>query len=446
MNSVPRKFCDLKNEILSKISLSELVQKDIKLTRKGNSFLGLCPFHHEKTPSFTINDENGYYYCFGCGEKGDIFSYVMRQKGLSFKDCLLELASFLGISIESQYNERSSNQLRLFSLLHDICSVFEHYLKRNGEALAYLRKRGIEQSTIETFRLGYAPKEDVLLKYIRQKQYTRHELEQSGMLSKSGSFLFRDRIMFPIFDHRFRIVGFGGRTLSADPKVPKYLNSSQSDFFRKGELVYANPTTLNRSLKESVVVVEGYMDVLSLYQQGIHHVVSPLGTSLTEQQLEFLFQRFKKITILFDGDLAGQKASCRAMDRALPLLKDRRLIYFANTNDNEDPASLIQKKGVGAVHELLVKANHLTDFLWMRAQKEHPHMFFPEEKKAFSAYLKEKVQLITDADLRFYYHQEFFEREKKLWDQLLFKGAAVVPKLEMRFASDHDWYWHRRFR
>ncbi len=312
------KFSEAIEEIKLRLSLLDLVSERVQLKRSGKSYKGLCPFHVEKTPSFYVDPDKGVYHCFGCGASGNLFTFVMQTEGLNFQEAVESLAHRLGITIE--YGRGKDQRAPLLRIL-DFARIYYHKQLRQPHAKSvvdYLRQRGLRDTTIRTFQLGYAPPSGLdLLKEAEKQGYTRDLLQQAGLLMTTSDGrqydLFRNRLMFPIFDTMERCVGFGGRALQ-DTQQPKYLNSPETLVFKKGRLLYGYTQAREHIRKaDRVFIVEGYMDVLLMHQAGFQNTVAPLGTAFTEAQATLLARSTQRMTLVFDGDDAGIKAAKRTI-------------------------------------------------------------------------------------------------------------------------------------
>ncbi len=327
------------DQLKSKILISELIGKKVKLKLRGKDFIGLCPFHNEKSPSFTVNNEKGFYHCFGCSAHGDIISFVINNEGLDYKEAVIKLANDYAIPIpEVKFRQNNQNQpydqiSRDYLLLAEICKFFENNLKNSAAATAisYIKKRGISVDNIKKFRLGFAFNSyDSLNQHLLENGFTIEEILRSGVVGKSDNNKlydkFRNRIIFPITDKRGRVVAFGGRSLNNE-EMPKYLNSSETDLFKKSQTLY-NYSLAHKAVfdKKYAIIVEGYMDVIALYTSGIENVVATLGTSMTKDHLQEIFTISEKIIICLDGDDAGVKAAKRSLEIALNLISPKKNI------------------------------------------------------------------------------------------------------------------------
>lgn len=312
----PPQFLD---ELRARLPVSEVVGRKVRLVRKGREHSGLCPFHNEKTPSFTVNDEKAFYHCFGCGQHGDVITFVMETEGLSFPEAVERLASQAGLQVpQSSPEERERAKVRntLYDVVEQVCAWYEDNLRQTGgrEALDYLRGRGFTEETIRTFRLGYSPDgRGRLLQAMEAKGIRKDQLVEAGLikLPEGGGDprdYFFNRVMFPISDGRGRVIAFGGRILGDGQ--PKYLNSPETPLFHKGRNLYnfAMAREASRDLG-TVIVAEGYTDVIALAQAGLPNAVAPLGTAVTEEQIGLLWRVADEPVLCFDGDTAGERAA-----------------------------------------------------------------------------------------------------------------------------------------
>ncbi|MGE5545495.1 MAG: DNA primase, partial [Solirubrobacterales bacterium] len=332
----PPQFLD---ELRVRVPLAGVVGRRVKLARKGREHQGLCPFHNEKTPSFTVNEDKGFFHCFGCGAHGDAIGFEMRAGHLSFTEAVERLASELGLEVPAATPEERRQEQRRASL-HDAmeaaCVFFEHQLlgPAGREGLAYLKNRGLSDATIARFRLGWAPDSREALKgALMSDRLPEAMLVEAGLLKKpehgGASFdLFRGRVTFPITDRRGRVIAFGARTMG--DHQPKYLNSPETPLFHKGSTLYGLAHAREQARTRGVALaVEGYMDVIALHQAGFDYAVAPLGTALTEEQIQELWRLADEPILSFDGDSAGQRAMARAAERALPILVPGKSLRFA---------------------------------------------------------------------------------------------------------------------
>lgn len=415
--ALPPRFLD---ELRDKVLLSELIGKKVKLTRRGREYTGLCPFHHEKTPSFTINDDKGFYHCFGCGAHGDAIKYLMDKEKMPFIEAIEYLASIAGIKVPESspaQTAKEKQQSNLTAIMEEACRFFQAQLfGSNGiKARNYLIGRGISGDIAKQFRLGYAPNGSALTNHLRQKGIDIKACASLGLIAKknnSGQWhdYFYDRIMFPILDRRKRVIGFGGRML--EKGEPKYLNSPETSLFHKGEQLYALPNAIETIRKKNeAILVEGYMDVIALHAAGFTNAVAPLGTALTENQIKILWQSCDEPLICFDGDNAGQKASIRALNRALPILSPGKSLRFVTLPSPFDPDDVIRKKSPEAFAKIVSEARAFSNVLWENLLSIQP-IDTPERMAKFEALIQKTLDSIQNQSIRNYYTKDF---KKRLW-------------------------------
>ncbi|HEY2110443.1 MAG TPA: DNA primase, partial [Dongiaceae bacterium] len=353
------------DELRQRLSLVSVISRKVRLVRRGRESTGLCPFHNEKSPSFTVSDEKGFFHCFGCGAHGDVIGFLMRSEGLSFPESVERLAREAGLALpvsSPEERQRAERQSTLVTAMETAAAWYQEQLAGSAGrgALDYLRRRGLAEGTIARFRLGYAPEGRTALRDALTRAGVSVELAQEAGLVGKGEdgALFdrmRGRVIFPIADRRGRVIAFGGRILGEGQ--PKYLNSPETPLFHKGRTLYGLGQAL-RPAKDAgeVVVAEGYMDVIALSEAGFPQAVAPLGTALTEEQIAELWRLVPEPTLCFDGDAAGERAAARAADRALPLLKPGQSLRFAMLPEGEDPDTLILAEGSAAMRALLDRA------------------------------------------------------------------------------------------
>ncbi|MBC3942496.1 DNA primase [Sphingomonas albertensis] len=404
------------DELRGRTSLSALVGKTTKLTKAGREHKGCCPFHNEKTPSFYVNDDKGFYHCFGCSAHGDAIKWMTDQRGLPFMDAVKELAQAAGMDMPAMDRQSAAKAERakgLHEVMSDAADWFTEQL--NGlpgtDARALLDRRGIRPETARAFGIGFAPDSRGKLK-TALKDYGDPMLVESGMLisveGKDPYDRFRGRLMIPIRDPRGRTMAFGGRVL--DGGEPKYLNSPDTPLFDKGRTLYNLDKAAPASRKSGrVLVVEGYMDVIALAQAGFSEAVAPLGTALTEAQLERLWRMVDVPLLCFDGDGAGQKASLRAAHRALPLLAPGRSLAFVTLPQGQDPDDLVRAGGPGAFEALLKTPEQLVDRLWA-SEVAAEALDTPEQRAGLKRRLHELAEGIADPSVKQQYHAEFKNR------------------------------------
>lgn len=414
---------DFLDELRQRLPLSEVAGRKVRLTRKGREYSGLCPFHNEKSPSFTVNDDKAFYHCFGCGAHGDVIRFVMDSEGLGFPETVERLAAQAGLDVPKSRPEdarEAEHKATLYDVLEAAAHWFESQLaSRAGQpAMDYLKARGLSSQTIATFRLGLAPDSQTALKdALLARKIDQKLIEEAGLLIKPedgrASFdRFRHRVMFPITDPKGRVVAFGGRTLG-DAQA-KYLNSPETPLFHKGRLLYnlANARKAAHD-KGRVIVVEGYMDVIALAQAGFEDAVAPLGTALTEDQIGLLWRLAPEPILCFDGDKAGLRAAFRGAERALPLLKPGHSMRFAFLPEGEDPDTFVKNQGAGAMTAALNAARPLADVLWDML-REGVAFDTPERRAGLEAKIDAALATIQDARIKGYYRREFHDRLYRL--------------------------------
>ncbi|WP_342147831.1 DNA primase [Rickettsiella endosymbiont of Aleochara curtula] len=361
---IPQEFI---NELLARVDIVQLIDARVPLRKKGKNYIACCPFHSEKTPSFTVTPEKQFYYCFGCSVGGNGISFLMEYEKLSFVEAVSLLAEQMGMEVpqHAKQQEAYKASANLYGLLEEVTQFYTKELRHNTHAITYLKQRGLSGEIAKKFNLGYAPGAwDTLLKTFGDKE----SLFAAGLLVKKSESQgyydrFRDRIVFPIRDRRGRVIGLGGRVLAQ--QEPKYLNSPETTLFHKGKELYGLYETFqaNRQL-ERILVVEGYMDVLALFQVDLPFAVATLGTATSRDQISRLMSHTQEIIFCFDGDIAGKKAAWRVLEQSLDLLSDGYILRFLLLPNGEDPDSLIQKKGRTAFITCLQQAQSLGEFLF----------------------------------------------------------------------------------
>jgi DNA primase len=409
------------DEVRARTSLSAVIGRSVKLQKAGREWKACCPFHKEKTPSFTVNDEKGFYHCFGCGAHGDAIRFLTDARGLPFMEAVKELAEAAGLDVpapDPRAQEKAERAAGLYDVVEAAQRWFVEQLGSIEGAVAreYLKKRGIRESTIASFGFGFAPDARGKLRTALQR-FGNEALVETGLLvapddDREPYDRFRGRLMIPIRDQRGRVIAFGGRILGDGE--PKYLNSPETPLFDKGRTLYnldrAGPASRNA---RRIVVVEGYMDVIALDQAGIVEAVAPLGTALTEGQLERLWRLSPAPILCFDGDAAGQKASVRAAFRALPHVGPGRSLGFVTLPAGQDPDDLVRAKGRGALEELLATPEPLVDRLWRHESTAEP-LSTPEERAGLKQRLFDHIGTIADPNVREQYRAELLRRFDEL--------------------------------
>ncbi len=409
------------DELRARTLLSGLIAKTVKLQKAGREFRACCPFHQEKTPSFYVNDDKGFYHCFGCSAHGDAIRWMTDQRGLPFIDAVKELAQAAGMEMPEQ-DRRSAEKAERAKGLHEAMADAAVWFveKLNGiegaEARNVLKRRGITEEIARSFGLGFAPNSRGKLKEAL-KGYGDAMLVEAGMLiqveEKEPYDRFRGRLMIPIRDVRGRTIAFGGRIIGDGE--PKYLNSPETPLFDKGRTLYNLDRAQAAARKaDRIIAVEGYMDVIALAQAGFGEAVAPLGTALTEHQLERLWRIADEPLLCFDGDSAGQKAALRAAHRALPMLQPGRSLTFVTLPDGLDPDDLVRTKGAAAFEALLKASQPLVDRIWQSEVAAEP-LDTPERRAGLKRRLSELAQTIADPNVKSEYQAEFRRRFDELF-------------------------------
>ena len=424
----PPSFLD---ELRNRISLSGLIGRRVKLARRGREFAGLCPFHHEKTPSFYVVEDKSFFHCFGCGAHGDAIGFAMRADNLDFIEAVEKLAGEAGLVVPQaspQERERAQRQKTLLEAMEAAAAFYEERLWAPGGARAreYLQGRGLDPQTIRRFRLGWAPDDRQALRRALNAEFSDPLLIEAGLRRRSEegqpSDYFRNRLMFPIGDRAGRVIAFGGRVLGGGQ--PKYLNSPDSPLFEKGRVLYGWSAARAAVIRDEeggpgAIVTEGYMDVIALHQAGFGTAVAPLGTALTEFQLHELWRLTPEPVLCFDGDIAGQRAATRAMRRALPLLRPGQSLRFARLPAGEDPDSVIRQAGRDTFDQILAAARPLSTVLW-ESGLGAGRLDTPERRAALERRLRDQIGLIADRTVQ-------AEYRRFLRDRLFDLGRSARP-------------------
>ena len=424
------------DEIRARLSLSDIVSRRVKLTQRGREHTGLCPFHNEKSPSFTVSNDKNFYHCFGCGAQGDVIGYLMRVDGVSFPEAVERLAAEAGLEVPvSTPEERVAAQRRagLLEVMEAACVYYEKTLRSpmGRTALDYLYNRGLTDETIARFRLGFAPPGNSLKTAIMSDAMPEALLAEGGLVRKPDDGrpaydFFRDRVLFPIADARGRVIAFGGRTLGDGE--PKYLNSPDTPLFDKRRTLYglANARSAAHD-KGRILVTEGYMDVIALSQYGFAEAVAPLGTALSEAHLGLLWKVTNEPYLCFDGDNAGQRAQARSAERALPLLAPERSLRFITLPAGEDPDSLVSGTGPGqgaaAMEDLIATSTPLDAVIW-RMDTDGREIDTPERVAGLEKRLEDRALSIADRKVQFQYQAQF---RQKLRELINARNAARNP-------------------
>ena len=397
-------------QIKNKIRLSSELENKVKIIKKGNDYWCCCPFHEEKTPSCKINDDLGSYYCFGCGAKGDIFTIYTELYNYTFPDAVRDLAKRVGINIsENNFKQNTENE-KVFKILELSTQWFEKNLQQNDKCKQYLKKRSLSNNTIKNFRIGYSSNSSATLyQFLKENNFKDEDILKSNVIKKDKNNKIKDffykRLMFPIINEQNKIVGFGGRVL--DNSNPKYINSPESNIFQKRSILYNLNHAKNfiRS-KQNMLICEGYMDVISLYENNIKTAVAPLGTALTENQLTLSWKYVNKPTIMFDGDNSGLKASFKSALMALPFLSPEKYLQFIKLPLNYDPDSYINEFSLNKFVSILKKPLPLVNFIFEQSSSTID-LNIADNKVTFDKYIDDIVEKIKNKKVQYFYKNEF---------------------------------------
>ncbi|WP_026376304.1 DNA primase [Aestuariibacter salexigens] len=444
---IPRDFID---DLLTRTDIVEVVDSRVKLKKAGKNYQACCPFHNEKSPSFTVSQDKQFYHCFGCGAHGNAISFIMEFDRLEFPEAIEELARSMGLEVPREQGRSSgpTPQQRQqkeddYMLMEKAARFFQHQLSQHPQrqrVVDYLKNRGLSGEIVKAWNIGYAPPEwDGLLSAFGQNASQRQQLLDLKLINQNDKGrtydFFRDRVMFPIRDKRGRVIGFGGRIIDGDG--PKYLNSPETRIFHKGQELYGfyQARQQNRSLQR-LVIVEGYMDVVALSQQGIHYSVASLGTATTAEHMQMLFRAAPQIVCCYDGDNAGREAAWRALNAALPYLKDGVEMKFLFLPDGEDPDSLVRKEGKDALEARFADAMPLSKFLFTNLLERH-HVSSVEGKAALKAEAQPLIDQIGADNQR---DQLMQELAKHLGEQDKYQLERDMAQAESRAGKPRQDY------
>jgi len=416
------------DDIRDRVPISDVIGRRVTWDRRKTQaargdFWACCPFHGEKSPSFHCEDRKGRYHCFGCGVSGDHFRFLTELEGLNFPEAVEQIADMAGVPMpqpDPEAERREEQRTTLLDVMEMATQFFQDQLQTavGAKARAYLRERGLTGKTIETFRLGFAPdSRNALKEHLAQKGASKEQIEACGLVVHGPDIpvsydRFRDRIMFPILSAREKVIAFGGRAMSADAPA-KYLNSNENELFSKGSILY-NYARARKSIQgadgaDTIIAVEGYMDVIALYQAGIENAVAPLGTALTENQLDLLWKLTPQPVLCFDGDGAGIRAANRGVDLALPRLVPGKSVRFAMLPDGKDPDDLVKHDGRAPFDAVMAQARPLADMVWNR-ETSGGGFDTPEKRAELEARMKSIVAVIADENVRRHYQQDVRDR------------------------------------
>ena len=393
------------DELRARLSLVDVISRRVPLTKKGQNYWGCCPFHNEKTPSFSVNEDKGFYHCFGCGEHGDIISFIMKSENIDFKAAIKELADMAGLKMP-EIKQKSAAQIEAeenyVKITENATKIYQDllYTDIGKHALAYVRNRGFSDEMIKKYRIGYAPKNNIISS--KFTNINRDKLTSTGLV-RIGDYgpydFFRDKLMFPIFNAHGQVVAFSGRSL--DGSEPKYINTTDTELFHKRQTIFGfnfARDSIHRANRS--IVVEGQIDAIQMQCHGFGETVAPLGTALTEDHIAILCKANRNITFCFDGDNAGQKAAIRACTLVLPFLRDTSDVKFAFVSGGKDPDEILKNSGESAMRKIIDNATPLIDFLFETVKKNYL-MNTPGGRTQAKKYLKECTSKITDKIFRY---------------------------------------------
>ena len=436
--SINREFLE---QVRTRISIVQLVGRSLPLTRKGMNHWACCPFHGEKTPSFSVNENKGYYHCFGCGAHGDIITFMMQTQHLSFIEAVERLAQDAGLEMpKTTPEERERNKLShdMHEIVALACDFFQKTLREpeGAAGLEYLQKRRLSEDLIANFRLGFAPNspygETRLTRHLENKGIAREKIIAAGLAKKSdrdgGLYdYFRNRIIFPIMDSRGRPIAFGGRVM--DNSEPKYLNSPETPIFFKGRALYGLcQARENITQNAPPIATEGYMDAIAFHKFGFNTALAPLGTAITADQILTMWKLHDEPILCFDSDTAGRNAGVRAALRTLSILKPGKSLKFCLIEGAKDPDEFLHAFGADRMKELLVnKSISLSDILWGYFTSTRT-IKTPEQRAGLEATIKKELSQIKDEDVRKFYMEDFRQRAHQSFSEVRRMAPLATPK------------------
>lgn len=421
------------DELRQRLSLVDVISRRVPLVKKGQNYWGCCPFHNEKTPSFSVNEEKGFYHCFGCGEHGDIISFTMKSQNVDFKEAIKELADMAGIKMP-EIKQKSQAQIEAeenyIKITDDAAKIYQDLLYQDSGkiALEYIKKRGFTDEMIKKYRIGYAPKNNIIS--ARFNNIKPDKLVATGLV-RIGNYgpydFFRDKLMFPICNAHNQIVAFSGRSL--DGSEPKYINTTDTELFHKKQTIFGFNFARDAIHKNNrSIVVEGQIDAIQMQTHGFPETVAPLGTALTEDHIAILCKSNRNIIFCFDGDNAGQKAAIRACSLVLPFLRENSDVKFAFVTGGKDPDEILKNQGEAAMKKIIDNATPLIDFLWESVNKNYL-VNTPGGRTSAEKYLKDCVSKIQDKIFQNEINEEYNSRKFNQWHK--WKKQEYKPEVEL---------------
>ena len=407
------------DELRQRLSLVDVIARRVPLTKKGQNYWGCCPFHNEKTPSFSVNEDKGFYHCFGCGEHGDIISFVMKSENVDFKEAIKELADMAGLKMP-EYKQKTQQQIEAeesyVKITEKATKIYQDllYSESGKHALEYIKNRGFTDEMIKKYHIGYAPKNNIIA--TKFNDIKTDKLIATGLV-RIGNYgpydFFRDKLMFPIFNAHNQIVAFSGRSL--DGSEPKYINTSDTELFHKRQTIFGfnfARDAIHRSNRS--IIVEGQIDAIQMQSHGFGETVAPLGTALTEDHIAILCKSNRNIVFCFDGDNAGKKAAMRACLLVLPFLRDNSDVKFAFVSGGKDPDEILKTAGENAMRKIIDNAMPLLDFLWDNVNKNYL-VNTPGGRTQAEKFLKDCTSKITDKIFQNEIENEYNQRKFNQW-------------------------------
>ena len=407
------------DQLRERLSIVDVISRRVPLVKKGQNYWGCCPFHNEKTPSFSVSEDKGFYHCFGCGKHGDIISFTMESEHIDFKTAISELADMAGLKLP-EYKPKTAEQIEAEETYITITAAAEKiyteklFAPEGAHALSYIRGRGFSDEMIKKYGIGYAPKNNIIAnKFVNTKQ---EKLIATGLVRRGEYGLydfFRDKLMFPIFNAHGQIVAFSGRSL--DGSEPKYINTTDTEMFHKRQTLFGfNFARENIHRANRAIIVEGQIDAIQMQCNGFGETVAPLGTALTEDHIAILCKANRNIVFCFDGDNAGQKAAARACGIIMPFLRDNSDVRFAFVTGGKDPDEILRKSGRAEMEKIINNAMPLVDFLWNIANKNFL-IKTPSGRTQAEKFLKQNTDKIQDNLLKYEYERDYKNRRYKEW-------------------------------
>ena len=426
-------FKNFFDEVRQRVDITSVIGDNIQLSKKGGEYLGLCPFHNEKTPSFSVNARKGFYYCFGCSTSGDVIKFLSQISGVSYKQAAFQLANQNNIPLPEITPEKKAEHTEK-EKVQEVLEVVNQFFKSqlNDKVLNYLTKRDITSQMIENFSIGFAPQYGKLFEYLKQKNIPLLLAVKAGLFTKddNGNLyeIFRKRIIFPIKDVYGKVIAFGGRSLNNDS--PKYINSPETLLFKKSENLFAEDLAISNAYKKKqIIVVEGYLDAIALHIAGFNETVASLGTALTEAHLHKLWRLVDEIVICFDNDKAGVQATIRVADMVLPLVDTKRTIKVVFLPKGSDPANLLLEKGKNYLQNVILKKTTLAEAIWSITLSKFD-ISCVEQRAKLENTLKNYTNKIDNLIIKKHYNRFF---KQKCWSLYVnkYKKITTLPSIDI---------------